>query len=54
MLHLQEIIALYYVLRNIRIVKHVIEIIHVFHALMKHFMEDFVMNHVVIVLEVVI
>ena len=48
-LHIQEQIVQYYVQINIQIVKHVIEIINVFHVLIEHFLEELVMIHVQIV-----
>ena len=42
MIHIQEQIVLYYIQSNIQIVKHVIEIIHAFHVLIKHFLVEIV------------
>ena len=52
MIHILELIVQYYVQINIQIVKHVIEIIHVLVALIEYFMEEIVINHVLIVLEI--
>ena len=52
MIYILELIVQYYVQINIQIVKLVIEIIHVLVALIEYFLEEIVMNHVLIVLEI--
>ena len=52
MILIQEVIAQYYAQKSIQIVKLVIEIIHVLHVSISHFLESFVTNLVRIALEI--